>query len=82
MLHLAGGHSRLANLLDNLVQSKVLKFQPYLFRNLNIHKAKGNVDTKKIEHEVDDMNFVLDPCNLMKYEEILSNENFKEFCPT
>ena len=35
-----------------------------------------------IEHEVDDMNFVLDPCNLMKYEEILSNENFKEFCPT
>ena len=31
-----------------------------------------------IGHEVDDMNFVLDPCNLMKYEE----ENFKEFCPT
>ena len=25
-----------------------------------------------IEHEVDDMNFVLDRCNLMKYEEILS----------
>ena len=28
-----------------------------------------------IGHEVDDMNFVLDVCNLMKYEE----ENFKEF---
>ena len=35
-----------------------------------------------IGHEVGDMNFVLDPCNLMKYEEILSNENFKECCPT